>query len=197
MERENSGEVTRLLKQFQGGESAAADQLIELVYPELRRMAGGMLRGESPGRTLQPTALVNEAYMKLVDQRAVDWQGRTHFFSLSARLMRRILIDHARERLAQKRGGADQIRVTLGDDASVAAASAEDLIAVSEALDKLQALDERQAKLVELRFFGGLKLEEAAEAMGVSLSTAKRDWNFAKAWLRRHLTLADGSASGL
>jgi len=191
MESDKPGSLTGLLHRFQQGKAGAADDLIEAVYPELRRVAANILRGENAGHTLQPTALVNEAYMKLIDQRQVDWQGRTHFFSLSARLMRRILVDHARERLAKKRGGENRVQVTLDDNSAIAGARLEDILAVSEALDQLQKLDERQAQLVEMRFFGGLKLEEAAELLGVSLPTVKRDWNFAKAWLRRQLTLAE------
>jgi RNA polymerase sigma factor (TIGR02999 family) len=186
-------EVTRTFLRWRQGDAGALDALLPLVYDEMRRLAGGYLRKESPGHTLQPTALAHEAYLRLLDQRQVSWQNRAHFMGLAAQAMRRILTDHARRRDAQKRGGG-AVHVALGDfqgsDEEPSRASdplgvsAEDLDA---ALDRLAELDARQAKVVELRFFTGLTIEEAAEVLVVSPATVKRDWTLARAWLHREL----------
>ncbi len=182
-----SEKVTLLLHQVAGGKRAAVDELTPLVYQELKRIAGGQLKGERPGHTLQATALVHEAYLKLVDQREVDWQGRAHFFGVAARLMRRILLDYARSRHRLKRGG-DAHQTSLDEALVVSADRASDLVMIDEALTRLEQLDARQAKVVELRFFGGLSVEETAEAMGISTPTVKREWAMARAWLHRELS---------
>jgi RNA polymerase sigma factor (TIGR02999 family) len=179
-------DVTSMLVAWSGGDSSMEEPLMEALYDDLRRKAAGILRHGSPGRTLQPTALVNEAYLRLVDQKRVAWQNRAHFLAVAARLMRRILIDYARRQRAAKRGGA-ATRVTLGDFAAPRRDSPLDLLALDEALADLAALDARQARIVELRAFGGLGVEEAAEVLGVSPATVKRDWSFAQAWLERRL----------
>jgi RNA polymerase sigma factor (TIGR02999 family) len=179
--------VTQLLVDWSNGDQAALGQLLPLVDAELRQLARRYMRREGPGHTLQTSALVNEAYLKLIDQKRVQWQNRAHFFGVAAQLMRRILIDHARSHHYQKRGGG-AIRVSLDESAAVIESRAAELLAINEALDKLTAMDERKGRIVELRFFGGLTEEEAAEVMGVSLPTAQREWRAAKAWLRRMLT---------
>ena len=187
-------DVTQIFLRWRHGDAGALNALLPLVYEEMRRLAGGYLRGENAGHTLQPTALAHEAYLRLLDQRQVSWQNRAHFMGLAAQAMRRILVDHARRRDAQKRGGG-AVHVALEDlgDADLGDAlssvlphdvAAEDL---DQALDKLASLDERQARVVELRFFTGLSIEEAAEALGVSTATVKRDWTLARAWLHREL----------
>ncbi|HEX5030446.1 MAG TPA: sigma-70 family RNA polymerase sigma factor [Candidatus Eisenbacteria bacterium] len=185
-------DVTQTFLRWRQGDAGALNALLPLVYDEMRRLAGSYLRNEGAGHTLQPTALAHEAYLRLLDQRQVSWQNRAHFMGLAAQAMRRILVDHARRRGAQKRGGG-AMRVTLEDaDAAGEAISsalpldvpAEEL---DEALDRLASLDERQARVVELRFFTGLSIEEAAEALGVSPATVKRDWTLARAWLHREL----------
>lgn len=178
--------VTRLLHQWQNGDPDAADRLVPLVYAELRALAGRHMRAERPGHTLQPTALVNEAFIRLVDQHSTPWQSRAHFLAIGSRMMRRILVDHSRRHRATKRDGG--IQVTLGDDVAVGDPRVLDLLMVDAALDRLGRLDERQAQVVELRFFGGLENGEIAVAMGVSLATVKRDWVLAKAWLQRELS---------
>jgi RNA polymerase sigma factor (TIGR02999 family) len=178
----SAGEVTVLLQAWGDGDLAARDRLIPLIYAELRRRAAGQLRRERPGHTLRPTDLVHETYLRLRAQNAA-WQNREQLFAVASRLMRRILVDHARMRAAAKRGGG--VRVTLSDD--YAAAVEPDVLDVDAALEELSALDQRQAQLVELRFFGGLDIAEAARALGVSVATANRDWALAKAWLFRRL----------
>src|ERR671910_2118699 len=164
----------------------SVDSLLPLVYQELRRLAASYLRRERPGQTLQPTALVHEAYLRLMKDRPDRWQNRAHFCAIAAHSMRQILIERARARGAQKRGGA-QPRVTL-DEALVAGASPSiDLVALDQALERLEAIDPEQARLVELRFFGGLTIEETAQAMNISPATVKRHWTIAKAWLTREL----------
>lgn len=183
----DSGDVTGLLQAWQGGDRAALEKLIPLVYDGLHRIAEGHLRRERPGHTLQPTAIVNETYLKLIGQR-VDWQNRVHFFAVAARLMRQILVDYARRRAAQKRGGGDaasQIATVAMTEPREA-----DVIAVDDALKKLSTLDPEQAQLVELRFFAGLTVEEAAMALNVSPATVHRMWVAAKAWLHRELARA-------
>jgi RNA polymerase sigma-70 factor (ECF subfamily) len=172
------------------GSEAAVDRLFTAVYAELRRLAAGYLSRERPGHTLQATALANEAYLRLVDQSRVAWRGRTHFFAVAAQAMRRVLVDHARARLREKRGGGLE-RVTFIEDANTgfgAEYDLEDVVALDEALTKLAQVDEREAKLVEQRFFGGLSVDEAAAELGISTRTAEGDWTHAKAWLNRALT---------
>ncbi|MBC7930815.1 MAG: sigma-70 family RNA polymerase sigma factor [Rubrivivax sp.] len=185
MTTSTSQEVTRLLLDWNGGDRAALDRLIPYVHDELRRLARRYMRRERPGHTLQTTGLINEAYLRLVGQQ-VSWQSRAHFFGIAARLMRQILVDHARTRAYQKRGG-DFEQVSL-DEAAQVTGRASDMIALDEALQSLAALDEQQARVVELRFFGGLTIEEAAEVLGVGHATVERDWNVARAFLRREMT---------
>lgn len=163
------------------------DKMMPAIYDELRRQAARYLRQERPGHTLQTTALIHEAYVRLVDQRNVQWQNRAHFFGIAAQMMRRILVDHARTKKRAKRGGSD-IKVSL-DDAAVAVKGQDlDVVAVDEALSRLAKIDEQQSRVVELRFFSGLTVEETAEVMGISPATVKRDWSMAKAWLHRELS---------
>ena len=182
-----SPEVTQLLVEWGNGDQAALDKLLPLVNAELRQLAKRYMRRESPGHTLQTSALVNEAYLRLVDQKNVQWQNRAHFLGIAAQLMRRILIDHARKAQYAKRGGG-ALRVSLDETAAVTEAKAAELLAVDEALEKLTAMDARKGRLVELRFFGGMTEEETAEVLGVSVPTVQREWRAAKAWLHRMLT---------
>jgi RNA polymerase sigma factor (TIGR02999 family) len=186
-EREAS-EITEMLREWSDGKPEALDNLLPLVYTELHRQAARFLRKERPGHTLQTTALINEAYLKLIDRRDVNWQSRTHFFAVAAQAMRRILVDYARAKHREKRGG-DNIKLSL-EDATLVAAKEKgvDLIALDEALNKLAKFDEQQARVVELRYFSGLSLEETAEALHVSRATVARDWEAARAWLHRELT---------
>lgn len=184
------GEVTRLLYELSAGRADAIDDLMPLVYDELRRIARRHMRREGEGHTLQPTALVNEAYLKLVRQTRAEWEGRTHFLCVASSAMRRILVDHARGRLRQKRG-ADLQRVDLDEVLERAAESDADVLELHGALDRLAKLDDRQARVVELRFFGGLTVEEVAEALGVSNRTVDNEWRHAKAWLDMELRGAD------
>lgn len=181
-------EVTRLLRDWSAGRKEARDELLGLVYEPLRSIAERHLRGERDGHTLQPTALVNELYLRLVDQRGVDWNDRSHFFAVAAQVMRRILVDHARRRKSDKRGGG---AIPLTIDAAVEKAAVEnfDVIALDEALDRLNAVYPVQGKLVELRFYGGLTIDEAAGELGISPATVSREWSMARAWLRREMTL--------
>jgi RNA polymerase sigma factor (TIGR02999 family) len=181
-----SQNITHLLKEWSDGDQRALDRLTPLVYEELRHQAARYLRRERPGHTLQTTALINEAYLRLIDAKDVRWQSRAHFFAVAANLMRRVLVDHARRRDAEKRGGS-QIRLTLDEGLAVARNSEVDLLAIDEALDRLAAIDAQQARVVELRFFSGLSVEETAAALGVSPKTVKRDWSVARAWLRREI----------
>jgi len=175
-------EVTRLLRAWSAGDPAAFEELFPLVYDELRRTARRFLAGERPGHTLQPTALVHEAYFRLVDQNRVEWQERAHFYSIAARSMRRILVDHARGRASQKRG-RDHTRVPLEDAPQVAQHRPADLVALDDALFSLAEVDPEKAAIVELRFFIGLSLDETAEVLGTSRATVVRHWRIAKAWL--------------
>lgn len=178
--------VTRLLNAWQEGDTAARDQLFVVVYEELRRRAAGQLRRERPGHTLRPTALVHEAYLRLVGQEKVRWQNRAQFFAIASEMMRRALVDHARGRKARKReGGA--VRVTLEDDVAAVQPRTVDLMAMDAALDQLAALDPRQSRIVEMRFFGGMSNPEIAELLGVSERTVDRDWRFARTWLYRRM----------
>ena len=180
-------EITRLLIAWNQGDQRARNELTPLIYDELRRLARGLLRRERPGHTLQPTALVHEAFLRLIDQSQVNWQNRAHFFGAAARLMRQILINHAEARRAAKRGGETE-RISLEDVDQFAAASEIDLIALDEALRRLERLDPQQGRIVEMRYFSGLTIDEIAEAIGVSPATVKRDWSMARAWLRRELS---------
>jgi len=190
MNESDPTDLSKILANISSGDAVAADQLMPLVYDHLRSMAAAYLRRESPAHTLQPTALVNEAYLKLVNQRNVDWRGKTHFFAVGAEIMRRILVDYARSKKRQKRGGKFQ-RIQLHDDMRVSRECDEDLIAVDEAINKLAKKDPRQAKIVELRFFGGLTVAEVAEVLGVSKRTVEAEWTVIRAWLRRELSSED------
>ena len=182
-------DVTALLIEWRSGDAAAVQRLLPLVHEELRRLAKRQMAGERPGHVLQATALVNEVYLKLVDVRRVQWQDRAHFFAMAARLMRRVLVDFARARNNQKRGGALN-RVTFDENLGVASEAPDDLIAIDEALRSLAAQYERKSQVVELRFFGGLSVEETAEVLKISPETVMRDWKFAKNWLMRELSRA-------
>lgn len=186
-------DVTRLLVAWGNGDTSAADQLLPLVYDELHQVAARAMRRENEGHTLQPTELINEVYLRLVDQSRANWENRSQFFGVVAQVMRRILVDHARARISEKRGGGARA-VTLDDvhDAAVASVTSGtvDILALHEALEKLEAFDPDQARVVELRYFTGLNIEETALAMGVSPATVKREWAVARAWLRRELTSA-------
>ena len=179
-------DVTQILQEVSGGNREAPARLMPLVYDELRRLADHYLRQERPDHTLQPTALVHEAYLKLIDQTRVDWQNRAHFFGVAAQLMRRILVDHARRHQAEKRGGFRQ-KLTLDEAVDYSHTRDVDLVKLDEALTALAQFDARQSRVVELRFFGGLTIEETAEALGISPATVKVDWSMAKAWLRREI----------
>jgi RNA polymerase sigma-70 factor, ECF subfamily len=180
-------ELTQLLVAWGDGNQEALEKLMPLVYEELRRLAHNYMRREHPGHTLQTTALVNEAYFRLVDQKRMRWQNRAHFFAISAQLMRRILVDHARSHHYAKRGGGAH-KVSLDEGAVVAQGQAADLIALDDALRSLAAIDERKSSIVELRFFGGLNIEETAEALKISPRTVMREWSMAKAWLYRTIS---------
>lgn len=180
-------DLTQLLVNWGNGDQAALEELLPLVNTELRRLARSYMQRENPGHTLQTSALVNEAYLRLVEQRNVRWQNRAHFFGIAAQLMRRILIDHARSHRYLKRGGG-ALKVPLDEAAAVTEARAAELLAVNEALVKLTSIDARKGRIVELRFFGGLTIEETAEVMGISTPTVQREWRAARAWLHRTLT---------
>jgi len=177
--------ITQLLVEWSHGNQQALDRLTPLVYDELRQMARTYLRRERPDHTLQATALVHEAYLRLVDQHSVSWQNRAHFFGIASQMMRRILVNHALARAANKRGGGE--RIALNEAIDLSKKGEVDLIALDEALQELERLDSQQTRIVELRFFGGLSIEETAEALGVSPATVKRDWSTARLWLRRQL----------
>jgi len=180
------GEVTHLLLELRQGNKEAEGRLIPLVYRELRRIAATYLRRESPGHSLQPTALVHEAYIRLTDIKKIDWQCRSHFFAVSATLMRRILVDHARASHAEKRGNGWDA-VSLNEAILPSPERASEILALDEALNKLAAFDERQAKLIELRFFAGMSEDEVGRVLGISARTVKRDWRIARAWLIKEL----------
>ena len=179
-------DVTRILEAMEHGDGRAADRLLPLVYAELRRLAAHKMASEAPGQTLQPTALVHEAWLKLVGQQNRRWQDRNHFFAAAAEAMRRILTDKARRKLRQRHGGGQQ-RVDLEDCAAATTSGDDQVLAVSDALDKFALLDPQRAELVKLRYFVGLTFPEAAEVLGVSEITAKRYWSFARAWLREEI----------
>jgi len=179
--------ITGLLVAWGHGDQDALDALAPLVQQELHRVAARQMAGERPGHILQPTALVNEVYLRLVNRHDVEWQDRAHFFAVAARIMRRILVDAARHRGRAKRGG-DALQVSLAEVPDVAVPTTQNLVALDDALKTLEALDPRQSQVVELRYFGGLSLEEAAEALRVSVGTVRRDWSLAQAWLFRELS---------
>ena len=179
-------EVTQLLLDWGNGDKAALDKLVPVVYQELRRLARHYMRRERPGHTLQTSALVNEAYMRLVDYEHMRWQSRAHFFAVAAQAMRRILVEHARKRHFAKRGGS-AIRVSFDEAAMVSEKQAADLIALDDALTNLEAIDPRKSRIVELRYIGGLNIEETAEALAISPATVQREWRSAKAWLYREI----------
>ena len=182
--------VTELLVGWCDGDREALDRLLPQVYEELHRLAARYMRREHPGHTLQTTALINEAYVRLVDQKHVRWQNRAHFLAIASELMRRILVDYARRRLYQKRG-AGALQVTLGDAETIPVERTPDLVALDEALTSLARIDERRGRVVELKFFGGLSIEETAEVLKISPTTVERDWTIAKAWLHKTLVLDD------
>ena len=183
----NQENITQLLIELSSGNESSVNDLLPLVYDELKKMASNYLRRERRDHTLQPTALVHEAYLKLIDQTRVNWQNRAHFFGVSAQLMRRILVDHAREYKAEKRfGGLEKLQ--LDENIDKAFELGGEIVALDEALESLAEIDPPMAKLVELRYFGGLTFEEAAEVLGVSVITAKRHWKLARAWLYGHLS---------
>jgi len=179
-------EITQQLIAWSKGDAAALEKLITAVYQELRRMADHYLRGERAGHSLQPTALVHEAYLRLIDQTKVEWHNRAHFFGVAAQMMRRILIDHAKARHRAKRGGA-AVKVSLDEGAVFSQERAAELVALDDALQELSKVDERKSRIVELRYFGGLTVEETAQVLGISDKTVMRDWNLAKAWLYQQL----------
>jgi RNA polymerase sigma-70 factor (ECF subfamily) len=180
-------DVTQLLLNWSEGDQAALDQLIPIVHGEMRRLAASYLRRERPGHTLQPTALVNEAYLRLIDQRNARWHNRAQFFGVAAQIMRRILVDYARQHEAEKRGGPEQQRISLSDAEQQAGMPPLDLLALNEALHELEAMDPQQSRIVELRFFAGLTIAETAEVLDIGHATVEREWTLARAWLRRRL----------
>lgn len=182
MDESTQQNITAKLRDWNRGNRSAAEELMPLVYDELRKVAANYLRKERSDHTLQPTALVNEAYLKLVDISSVEWQDRAHFFAVSSNVMRRILVDYARAQATDKRGGAAQ-KVELQDAIGFSRENEVDLLALNDALEKLTELDARQSRIVEMRFFGGLSVEETAEVLKVSTRTIKREWAMAKAWL--------------
>jgi len=179
-------EVTELLIAWSDGDNGAYEKLMPLVYEELRRLAHRYMRREREGHTLQTSALVNEAYLRLIDQKNVHWQNRSHFFAIAAQIMRRILVDYARSRRYGKRGGG-AVQVSLEERLIVSANRSAEVVALDDALKSLAKIDERKSQVVELRFFGGLSIEETAEVLGVSAATVMRDWTLAKAWLLREI----------
>jgi RNA polymerase sigma factor (TIGR02999 family) len=186
----SSQSITQLLIEWRDGDQTALDRLIPLVHRELRRLAHHYLKQERPEHTLQTTALVNEAYLKLVDHKGMHWQNRSHFFAVAAQAMRRILVDHARSRDALKRGGGLP-KIPLDTAAAVADTQAANLLALNDALDELALLDARKSRIVELRYFGGMTVEETAEVVGLSPATVNREWKSAKTWLLRTMSQQD------
>lgn len=184
---QTSQNVTQLLIGWSNGDREALDALLPVVYEELRKQAANYLRRERVGHTLQTTALIHEAYLKLVDQKNVHWQNRAHFFGIAAQLMRRILVDHARTKKRAKRGGSN-IRVSFNEANVLAPSQNLDIVALDEALGRLSEIDEQQSRIVELRFFSGLTVEETAAVLAISPATVKRDWSMAKAWLHREIS---------
>jgi RNA polymerase sigma-70 factor (ECF subfamily) len=189
---QNPDSITQLLVNWSEGDQKALDTLMPLVYSELRRLASNHLRRERQNHTLEPTALVNEAYLKLIDQRNARWQNRAQFYGVAAQLMRRILVDHARQHKAAKRGGSDQQRLSITSAGQLggkkfSSEPAIDLLALHEALNELAEMDPQQSRIVELKFFGGLSINETVEVLGIGHATVERDWKMARAWLRRKL----------
>ena len=184
--QDNSAQITQLLVAWRNGDALALDRLMPLVHRELKRIARNYMRRQRVGHTLQTTALVNEAFVRLVDSDKVNWQDRSHFFAISAQLMRRILVDVARRKNSAKRGG-DRVQVTLADEVKAAPGNEVDVVALDDALNRLAALNSRQCQIVELKYFGGLTEEEVAETLEISVRTVRRDWNLARAWLYREL----------
>lgn len=182
--KETQSEITVLLNAVGAGSESAPGRLLELVYDDLRRLAAAYMQNERADHTLQATALVHEAFVRLVDWKNVSWESKAQFFAISAQVMRKILIDHARNKKAQKRGGQ---KIALDDAVSFTGENEFDFLALEEALQNLETLDARQARIVELRFFGGLSIEETAHVLNISLSTVKREWRFARAWFQREL----------
>jgi len=180
-------DITQLLNDWSDGDQAARDQLMSVVYDELHRLAHNYMKHESPGHTLQTSALVNEAFLRLIDQSNVKWRNRAHFFGIAAQMMRRILVDYARSRRYAKRGGGAQ-EISLDEALTVSDERSSEVVALDEALTRFAGVDERKSQIVELRFFGGLSIEETAEVLAVSPGTIMRDWTLAKAWLRRELS---------
>jgi RNA polymerase sigma factor (TIGR02999 family) len=191
MEKQSGQEVTALLKEWAAGDRAALERLMPIVYEELRRLAAVQLRAERRNHTLQPTALVNEAYLRLIGQRSVSWANRAHFYAIAAEMMRRVLVDHARKRQAAKRNPGT-VYLDLGTSETGGADRAPELLALDAALTDLEKLDPRQAKVVELRFFAGLSVEETAEVVGISTATVKREWATARAFLKHEIHLEAG-----
>ena len=181
------GEVTQLLSKLVGGDDSAVDRILPLVYQDLHALAATFLHDERAGHTLQPTALVNEAYLKLVDQRQTGWRDRTHFFAIASQAMRRVLVDHARSRGRAKRGGG-KVRAIVEADMVFSDDPAEDILALDDALSRLAGINAQAARIVEMRCFGGLTIEQAARVLGTSESTIDRQWRYARAWLHRELT---------
>lgn len=188
-------QITQLLHLARDGDSRATDELVPLVYEELRRLARSQLSGESPGNTLQPTALVHEAYMRLVGDTEVTWQSRGHFFGAAALAMRRILVERARYHLRQKRGGG-RARAELGEDALAIEPVADEMIAIDEVLERLEKYDPAKGQLVMLRYFAGLTLEQCAAALGITVSQVRTEWAYARAWMHRELSKGDGQGDG-
>ena len=184
--KQDPDEITRLLVAWRNGETNALDDLMPLVHRELKRIARNFMRRQRVGHTLQTTALVNEAFVRLVDSDKVNWQDRSHFFAMSAQLMRRVLVDAARRKNSEKRGG-ERVQVTLADDMKATERDQVDVVAIDEALRRLAELNPRHGQIVELRYFGGLTEEEIAETLNISARTVRRDWNVARAWLFREL----------
>ena len=180
------GQVSSLLEELQRGDPAAASRLLPLVYRELRRLAAHYMRGEKPGQTIQATELVHEAYLRLVGQQRIEWHGRTHFLAMAATSMRRILVDRARKKLAERHGGGGE-KIQLQEALVFSPEKSKDMIALDDALKRLEAISPRQGRVVELRFFGGLEMEEIAQMEGVSLRTVKQDWSLARAWLHHEI----------
>lgn len=187
MDNDSSHQISILLKDWSNGDAVAFEQLMPLVYKELRQMARRYMRQQPVGHTFQTTELIHEAYLKIANQNEHDWQNRAHFFGVAAQAMRHILVDYARAKSRKKRGGW-QDRVSFNEELNVAAESADEVVALDEALGELAALDERKAKVVELKFFGGLNTEEVAEVLKISPETVKRDWRFSRNWLLRELS---------
>jgi RNA polymerase sigma-70 factor, ECF subfamily len=190
---DSAGSVTALLGQLRAGNSDVAGQVVPLIYDELRRIACAQMRRERAGHTLQPTAVVHEAYVRLAGPQDIQWQNRTHFFFIAARVMREVLLDYARQRRAEKRGGEGARKVELDAEILVGPNRIEDIVVMDEVLNRLSELDQLQGHIVELRFFAGLSIGETAEMMGISESTAKREWRLAKAWLHRELASAESA----